>query len=297
MLRKFRLPLVSALTLAMVFALAACGGDEEATPTSAPAQSPTPTAAPGTTPTAGATPTTGAGATLDPNFKAEFRVLAQVATYAPMIEGWKEMVRRGLGDKITFTVQDATEGDAVDYTNRNPNRYTRTIFRLNEDHVPLWEVGQNFTGGKTISPRPQNLWTAFSAACMNWYTLDPNIKTMLDMKGKRVYIGTPSNTVLPVAERLLRAAGMEGQFTPIIGGAKLGQDYLADRDVDVAGSGIIFAGHPLASATAQYKQIAQLTGSLHFVSMPIEVIEKAREQNPEWVEAYLLPPVKIYRAT
>ncbi|MBM3940670.1 MAG: hypothetical protein FJ318_07255 [SAR202 cluster bacterium] len=302
MKRSLRTPVLLALLVSVMgLLLAACGGsDPTATPTRpAATATPTPTTASGKTPVPGttpvATPTSGAPATLAPNFKTEFRFLGTVSSYAPFFEGWKEMVRKSHGDKITFTVQDATEGDAVDYINRNPSRYTRTIFRLNEDHVPLWEVGLNFTGGKTISPRPQNLWMSFPAACMNWYTLDPKIKTMYEMKGKRVHMGTPSNTVLPVAERLVRAAGMEGQFTPVIGGAKLSQDALADRDVDVVGSGIIFAGHPLGSATAAYNQLAQLTGSFHFVSMPIEVIEKARKENPDWVKNGLLPPVKIYR--
>ncbi|MBM3940669.1 MAG: hypothetical protein FJ318_07250 [SAR202 cluster bacterium] len=205
------------------------------------------------------------------------------------------MVRRGLGDKITFMVQDTTKGDAVDYINRNPNRYTCTIFRLNEGHVPPWEVGQNFTGGKAISRRPQNLWIAFPTTCVNWYTLDPNIKSMNDFKGKRAHMGTSSNTVQPVAQILTKAVDLEGMFSLVIGGAKLNAEALADRDAGIVGSCITFASHLLASATAAFNQLAQLTGSMHFTSTSLEVIEKAHADNPEWVNAGQFPPVKFYK--
>lgn len=301
------------LGVAVLAVLAACGADPTPTATAAPVPTATPTAtaapvptatptrppAPGTTPVAAA-PTATPTATPKPapkddlTLKAEFRIMAGLVSAAPFVEGWREMIARGTGNRITMVPQDATEADAVDFIGRNPQQYTRTIFRLNEDHVPLWDAGLNFTGGKTISPRPMNLFMQFPAACMNWYTLDPKIKTIFDFTGKRVHIGTPGNTVQPVAERLIKAAGMEGKFTPIIGGRN-SVDQLADREVDVTGSGIIFAGHPLGSATAQYNQLAALTGKMHFVSTPLEVINKAREQNPDWVKGGLLPPVKIYK--
>ncbi len=288
------------LAIAAVFALvlAACGGDD-----------PTPTTA---APTATSAPVGGGdGPGMTDIPEANFRMLAQQASYAPFIEGWREMVDIGTGGRIDFTPQDATEQEAVDFINRNKNLYDTTIFRLNEDHVPLWDVAEarglspseaadpvvnlNFTGGQVIDPRPMNLWMSFPAACMNFYTLDPDIKTIEDFEGKRVLMGSPGNTVLPVARILTRAAGLEGKFTEIIGGAKPGFDVLGDREVDVSGSGIIFAGHPLGSTTAAGNQLAQLTGSFFNVGMSLELIEKAQAENKDWTDNGLLPAVRLYK--
>jgi len=59
MIRRLRFPVMIALIVSMIAVFAACGSDPAATPTS------------------------GSIATLDPNFKAAFHVLAQVLTYAP----------------------------------------------------------------------------------------------------------------------------------------------------------------------------------------------------------------------
>ena len=293
------------LAIVAVFALvlAACGGDDP-TPTAAPAA-----AAPAAAAPAAAAPAAPAAAPGSDIPEVNFRVLAQQSSYAPFIEGWREMISRGTNGRITFTPQDATEQEAVDFINRNMHTYDTTIFRLNEDHVPLWNVAAakgltpteaadpvtnlNFTGGQVIDPQPQNLWMSFPAACMNFYTLDPEIKTIADFEGKRIHMGSPGNTVLPVARILTRAAGLEGKFTEIIGGAKSNFESLGDREVDVAGSGIIFAGHPLGSSTSAGNQLAQLTGSFFNVGMPLSLIEKAQAENPDWTEQGLLPAVKL----
>ena len=317
-----------AIVAAFALTLAACGG-EDPTPTPRPAATPTPTAAmtdggdsgPAPTATPRPTPTprpdTGDGGAGTPEIPtASFRILAQQSSYAPFIEGWREMIQQGTGGRITLTPQDANEQEAMDFVLRNRQEYDAdgvespgVIFRLNEDHVPLWDTAEqlgltpqqavaqnmNFTGGLTVEPRPQNLWMSFPAACMNWYTLDPEIRSIHDFVGKRVYMGQPGNTVFPVAVILTEAAGIRGQFEEVIGGAKAGQDYLQDRDVDVSGSGIIFAGHPLGSATSAYNQIAQLTGSLFQVDSDLAVIQQGQEDNPVWVENGLLPAVKLHR--
>ncbi|MCE2469637.1 MAG: hypothetical protein J4F32_03815, partial [Dehalococcoidia bacterium] len=297
-----------AAAAAFALLLAACGGEDPTpTPTPAPTATPTPTAA---------APTDDGSMSGDEIPTAEFRFLAGQATYAPFIEGWREMVDRGTGGKITFTPQDATEQEAMDFILRNRQEYdadgvssTGLMFRLNEDHVPLWDTAEdlgitpqqaveqnmNFTGGLTVSPRPQNLWMSFPAACMNWYTLDPEIRTVHDFVGKRILMGQPGNTVLPVAILLTEAAGIRGQFEEIIGGAKPGTEMLQDRDVDATGNGIIFAGHPLASATSAVNQVAALTGSLFNVDTPLDVIEKTRADNPAWTANGLLPAVKLHR--
>jgi len=302
------------LTLVVLFALvlAACGGDDP-TPTSAPPTPTTAAAAPAApaAPAATAVPAAPAAPAASDIPEANFRILAQQSSYAPFIEGWREMVDRGTDGRITFTPQDATEQEAVDFINRNMHLYDQTIFRLNEDHVPLWDVAEaagispedaadpvvnlNFTGGQVIDPRPMNVWMSFPAACMNFYTLDPDIKTIYDFEGKRVLMGSPGNTVLPVARILTRAAGLEGKFDEIIGGAKPGFDSLGDRDVDVSGSGIIFAGHPLGSTTASGNQLAQLTGSFFNVGMPLDLIEKAQADNKDWTDKGLLPAVRLYK--
>ena len=300
------------MAIAAVVALlvAACGSDPTATPTPAPTATPT---------EAAMEPKEDEGEMMPKEDEipvAHFRFLAGQASYAPFIEGWREMVDRGTGGKITFTPQDASEQEAMDFIQRNRHEYdadgvdgTGLIFRLNEDHVPLWDTAEdlglspreavdqnmNFTGGLVVTPRPQNLWMSYPAACMNWYTLDPEIRSVHDFEGKRVLMGSPGNTVLPVAIILTEAAGVRGTFTEIIGGAKPGHEALQDRDVDVTGHGIIFAGHPLGSATPQINQVATLTGSLFNVDTPLDVIEQGRANNPEWANNGLLPPVKLLR--
>ncbi len=296
-----------AAAAAFALLLAACGG-EDPTPTPTPAPTATPTS------TAAMMPDDSMGDDEIPT--ANFRILAQQTGYGVFIEGWREMIDRGTGGKITLTPQDATEQEAMDFILRNRQEYDADgvespgmIFRLNEDHVPLWDTAEdlgitpqqaveqnmNFTGGLTVDPRPQNIWMSYPAACMNWYTLDPEIRSVYDFVGKRVLMGQPGNTVLPVAILLTEAAGIRGQFEEIIGGAKPGTEMLQDRDVDVSGNGIIFAGHPLSSATAAVNQVATLTGSLFNVDTPLDVIEKARAENPAWTANGLLPPVKLYR--
>ena len=300
------------MAIAAVVALlvAACGSDPTATPTPAPTATPT---------EAAMEPDDGDGEMMPKDEEiptAHFRFLAGQAFYAPFIEGWREMVDRGTGGKITFTPQDASEQEAMDFIQRNRHEYdadgvdgTGLIFRLNEDHVPLWDTAEqlgispreavdqnmNFTGGLVVTPRPQNLWMSFPAACMNWYTLDPEIRTIHDFVGKRVRMGQPGNTVYPVAILLAEAAGIRGQFEEIISGAKPGHEMLADRDVDVTGSGIIFAGHPLGSATSQINQVATLTGSLFNVDSTEEVLTQMRADNPAWTDNGLLPTVKLHQ--
>ena len=307
-MRRFLALLAIAAVVALI--AAACGSDPTATPTPAPTATPT---------EAAMAPDEGDGEMMPEDDEiptAHFRFLAGQSTYAPFIEGWREMVDRGTDGRITFTPQDATEQEAMDFIQRNRQEYdadgvegTGLIFRLNEDHVPLWDTAEdlgltpqqaveqnmNFTGGLVVTPRPQNLWMSFPAACMNWYTLDPEIRSVRDFEGKRVLMGSPGNTVLPVAILLTEAAGIRGTFTEVIGGAKPGTEMLADRDVDVTGNGIIFAGHPLASATSAVNQVATLTGSLFNVDTPLDVIEAARSANPAWTQNGLLPPVKLHR--
>ncbi|MDE2765510.1 MAG: hypothetical protein OXI25_03645, partial [Chloroflexota bacterium] len=171
------------LAAAAVFALllAACGGEDPTpTPTPAPTATPTPTAA---------APTDGDSMDGDEIPVANFRILAQQTGYGVFIEGWREMIDRGTGGKITLTPQDANEQEAMDFILRNRQEYdadgvesTGLLFRLNEDHVPLWDTAEdlgitpqqaveqnmNFTGGLTVDPRPQNIWMSYPAACMNW---------------------------------------------------------------------------------------------------------------------------------
>lgn len=247
---------------------------------------------------------------------AEFRVLAIQHRYGIFIESWSEMVDRGTGGKIAFMPRDTNEPEAVEFIRLNRQEYdadgvggTGLIFLLGEDHVPLWDAAEalgispreaaeqkmNFTDGLVVEPRPQNLWTSFPAACMNWYSLAPDIRSIHDLEGKRVYMGQPGNTDFPLAELLTEAAGIRGTFDEITGGIKPAFEMLADRDVDVTAHGINFAGHPLSSATPQIYRVAKQTGSLFNVDTPLDVIERARTNNPEWANNGLLPPAQLHR--
>ena len=63
--------------------------------------------------------------------------------------------------------------------------------------------------------------------------------------------------------------------------------------MDAAGTGIVFGGGLGSSLTPGYNQIAQTTGNLWLVDMPVDLMDKARAANPAWDAAGLLQPLPV----
>ena len=245
------------------------------------------------TPTAAATPTP----TTDPStVEQEFRLMAS-AFYASFVEGWRVALDNNTGGRITMVPEEATGDDAVNFLRSRPEEAGRTMYTLTEEQALMWqEGGNNFNGELAQEKRPTLLWSVFPAACMSINTLDPEIKTVTDLAGKRMHLWTNSGgsaAWYTNMSQVLNAAGIFGQTTLITGG-KYPTDALADREVDAIIGGIVFADSRNASSGSGTHRLAQATGTFHFVDIPPDVIETTREQNPRWVAAGTLERVTLY---
>ena len=246
----------------------------------------TPTPTPGPT----ATPTTDP-ATVEQNFR-----LMATGFYAGFVEGYRQALDKETGGRITMTPEEADNDDAVNFLRNRPEESHKTIYILTEEQVLMWqEGGINFNGELSFEKRPELLWSVFPAACMSITTLDPDIKTVYDLAGKRMHLwnnagrnaGWYANMSM-----VLKAADVFDKATLLTGG-KYPTTALADREVDAITGGIVFADSKNASSGSGTHRLAQATGTLQFVDIPSEVIEKMREQNPAWVAAGTLEEVVL----
>ncbi len=244
------------------------------------------------TPTAAATATP----TTDPaTVKVEFRLMA-TSFYASFVEGYRQALDINTGGRITMTPEEAGGDDAVNFLRNRPEEAARTLYTLHEETALMWqEGGINFNGEQSFEKRPNLLWSVFPAACMSLSSLDPDIKTVYDLAGKRMHLwnnsGTSSGWYANMS-MVLKAAGVFNTATLITGG-KYPTDALADREVDAITGGIVFADSKNASAGSGTHRLAQSVDTFHFVDIPPEVIEKVREENPKWAEAGTLQRVVL----
>ena len=248
----------------------------------------TPTPTPGPT----ATPTT------DPaTLTANFRIMAS-SGYASFIEGYREALSRATGDRITLTPEEATGDDAVNFTRSRPEEARKTMFTLTEEQATMWqEGGINFNGELSFEKRPSLIFAVYPAACMTIQTLDPEIKTVYDLDGKRMHLWNNSGGSAAWYANMImvmRAAGIYDTTTLLTGG-KYPTTALADREVDATTMGIVFADSRKASSGASAHRLAQATGTYQLVDIPLEVIEAVRADpaNKAWVDAGTLEPVKL----
>lgn len=120
-------------------------------------------------------------------------------------DGSQENVRRVATGGADFTIAAA---DAVETYELGPNNpgagQLRGIARLYDDYVQL------------VVPR------------------DSDIESVADLKGKRVAIGRPSSGVRLIAERVLKAAGIDPkkEITPFADGIDTGPDQLKRGKID-----------------------------------------------------------------
>ena len=278
-----RLGGLSAVVLIMALVAAACGGDDP-TPTPIVIEkevqvivTATPTALP-------PTPTP-----IDPDtVEAEFLLMTGLAGQSFFVEAYREMLERGTNGRITLQPRDAElRATAIDYINNRPDQYTRILFWQNEQDLLLHQVGFSFTGGAPLDPPPLGTWQAWPVACSYFLTLDPDIKTVQDLVGKRVHGGNPGHPWLAETEIILKAAGIRDQVTVIQGG-KDRLDALSDREVDASIGANLSADTDQSASGSVPHRLAQITGTFRAIGFSDELLEEARRQNPTWDEVGLL---------
>jgi TRAP-type uncharacterized transport system substrate-binding protein len=227
-------------------------------------------------------------ATVTANF-----LLIEGGTRAFFIEAMREMIIRGTNGRITMTPQDGTPEDAIDYIINNPDKYDELIFRTADEHAILWDLGIPSARSAVITPRPMALWTIYPTACATIFTLDPEIKTVHDLAGKRVNTGRPAYQWDYIGRELFKAAGLTLDVVTSTG--KKSNEVLQDREVDAISYGFLFADSKTASINPVMHNVAQVTGSLHTVDFTEELINDVAAANPVWAERGLMQPVKYLK--
>ena len=271
-MKRRSLALLAILAL-VAMAMAACGGDDP-TPTATQAP-PTPTVDPST-------------------LTAEFDVIINMGPFGTVSVGIRDMIEAGTDGRIKLEHQDEPNAAVAvpQLLARNPERYERTLFYINEETRGLWAQGIDISGGGIVKPDPVALYGIYPAACTTITTIDPSIVTIADLAGKRIHPGTQGSVMPLIIGMAIEAAGITDQVE-IIQSAKRGEDALKDQEVDAAGTGIVFGGARGSALTPSQTQIAQTTGELWLVDMPADLLDKAREANPPWKAAGLLQPLPV----
>ncbi len=279
-----RLGGLSIIAFVVAIVAAACGGDD---PTATPivvekevqvVVTATPTSLPPT-----ATPID--PATVTANF-----LLIEAGSRAFFIEAMREMFDLETNGRITLTPQDGQPEDAIDYIINNPDKYDQVIFRTADEHAILWDLGIPSARSAAVVPRPMALWTIYPTACATIFTLDPNIKTIHDLAGKRVNTGRPAYQWDHIGRELFKAAGITLDVVTSTG--KQSHEVLQDREVDAISYGFLFADSKTASINPVMHNVAQITGSMYTVDFTEELIDDIAVANPVWAERGLMQPVK-----
>jgi TRAP-type uncharacterized transport system substrate-binding protein len=223
----------------------------------------------------------------------EWRFVDAIRSYGFQLEGVREMLSRAYGDKISITPQDSTRLGAIQFVNDNPDMYPRTIFSQQELDIALWRAGGiAITGAPSAHKKPAALWSMYPAACVMFYSRDPEIKSVRDFDGKVVYVGSQGHTSVLESKMLFDAAGVSPS---IVVGGKSGRDRLQDGEVDVTLYWLLFANSMGASEDPKTHTAMQLNGDWNFVDTPRDVIDIAGAANPAWVAAGALQPISVFK--
>ncbi|MFJ3309194.1 TAXI family TRAP transporter solute-binding subunit [Streptomyces sp. NPDC086549] len=166
--------------------------------------------------------------------------------------GSQENVRRVATGKADFTIAAADAVEAYEYQHPGGAGQLRGVARLYDDYVQL------------IVPR------------------DSDVRTVSDLKHKRVSIGLPNSGVRLIANRLLRASGIdpEKDITPVSDGIDTGPDGLEQGKIDAF----------FWSGGLPTNGLAQLTRTFDFRFVPIDgdLVTKLHAEGDE---------ARYYRAT
>ena len=271
-----RIATIVSMAAVMSLTVVACGSD----PTPTPNPTPTPTSAPAATPTPTPEPTA---------VTATFNMLLNMGAFGQVSVGIRDMIEAGTDGRITIEHQDEpTLSAVVQLIERRPESYPRLLFQLSEITQALWGQGIDPDGSGIINPVPQALYGIFPIGCLTLYTRNPDVHTIYDLDGKRLYPGRVGSSMKAAVDLLVDAADID---VTIIQGTGGGQDaqLLSDQEVDAAASGIIFG----ASPPPQLNQVAAVTKDLYIVDIPDEVRVAALARNPEWGAASLFESLRI----
>ena len=141
-----------------------------------------------------------------------------------------------------------------------------------------WEGTRSFSDGKVDSFR---VVAGLYAEAVQLVTMDPEIKSVADLKGKAVSIGAPNSGVYFNAMDVLAAAGMtEADIQPQYLSFADSADGLKDGKIDAA---FIVAGAPTAA-------ISELcaTNSAYLVPIDGAIADKLMQDSPFYT-AYVIP--------
>jgi TRAP transporter TAXI family solute receptor len=158
-------------------------------------------------------------------------------------DGSQENVRRVATGQADFTIAAADAVETYELAAHNPGAdQLRGVARLYDDYVQL------------VVPR------------------DSGIKSVADLKGKRVAIGPPSSGVRLIADRVLKAAGIDAtkDITPFSDGIDTGPDQLKHGKIDAF----------FWSGGLPTEGLAKLAGTFTFRFVPIkpDVVAKLHGQ-------------------
>ncbi len=124
------------------------------------------------------------------------------------------------------------------------------------------------------------LWVMYPNVQHIVTTADSGIKTVYDLKGKRVSTGAPGSGTERDAFATLRAAGIDPEKDFAAWqklGAKESADALLDGKIDAY---FWNGGIPTASIAELATNLQQRGKQIAFVEIPDEVVEKMKEENP-----------------
>ena len=145
-----------------------------------------------------------------------------------------------------------------------------------------WEGMRSFDGGKIDSFR---VVAGLYAEAVQLVTMDENIKSVADLKGKSVSIGAPGSGVYFNAMDVLTAAGLtEQDINPQYQSFSDSTDALKDGKIDAA---FIVAGAPTTAITD-----LATTKAVSLVSLDDEHIDKLLASSPYYTKCTI--PADVY---
>ena len=252
---KMRRSLALILALVMAFALCACGGttNTEAPATDAPATDAPATNAP-----------TGSGVEL------KFVTGGDQGTYYGFGSVLAQSVTSSTGTRVTAVVSNGSQDniEQMDMNTAQMGFVQSDVMSYAYNGERLFE-GMPVTGFSTVA--------ALYMEQVQIVTLDPEIKSVADLAGKRVSIGSSGSGVYYNALDVLGAYGLtEADITPTFQSFGDSVDALQDGKIDAA---FVVAGAPTVAVTT-----LATTQDVYLVGLDAEHIAILQESSPYYSE-------------